>query len=117
MLYGVRVENRRPLFSSVIEDGESDYEQEIYGRSYRLTRGNGYAVAYVDGKEAFRFTQGVRVETDLDGVPERVYGIEEKSIPVTITVNGESYTGVIAPNEEMKIDKGLVSVKKTECAL
>jgi len=65
-MYGVVVKRDKLIWSSVKED-EGFYEQHINGHIYRIEQGQNKAYAFIDGKEAFSFDRGKRIETDMEG--------------------------------------------------
>ncbi len=116
-LYGVGFEEDKVVFSALDDARKTEYTQTIYGRAYAVRRENGRAAVYVDGKEAFSFTQGARVYASRDGVPERIVGLNETAIDMALTVGGETLTARLHPNEEMRVDGGrLMSVKRIDFA-
>lgn len=112
-LYGAVPGEGRVLWSAHEGPYESRYEQRMYGRCYALERSGGIARAFVDGREAFAVTQGVRVESGPDGEPERLFGMEDGEREVVLTAGGREHRAKIRPNEEMRPAGGeLLSVRR-----
>ena len=99
LLYGVNLRYDRILFSSVSENGESDYAQWMNGRLYRLTRNHGMTCAYIDDRLLLRCTQDLRIETDAHGKILRVIGIGKQAAEARIECDGQVLEARIAPNE------------------
>lgn len=84
-LYGVDFVCGELIFSCSAEDFDSDYEQKLYGHSYRLVRSGGRARVYLDGVEKFSVDFGVRIVTDTDCKPKSLYGMECEPRDITLT--------------------------------
>ena len=116
-LYGVGFEENQVVFSAMDDARSTEYTQLIHGVTYAVKRENGRAVAFVDGKEVFSFTQGARVYASRDGVPEKIVGLSAQPVDMALTVNGTVLTARLHPNEELHITGGkLVSAKRVDFA-
>lgn len=115
--YGVAIEEERALWNTIDGAPAFEYAQDMYNSTFTLHHADGEAIAEIDGAEVFRFTPGVRVQTTLDGAPERVFGMSDKPMNVSITLGGATLTALIHPNEELAVENGaLVSVRRVPFA-
>lgn len=117
-MYGVGFESGEVVFSAAQGDETSMYTQEMNGHTYSVRRENGHATAYVDGCEAFSFTQGACVYAAPDGTPKRVCGLSEEPIELALTLpGGKTLTHTLAPNEQLSVNgEALESVCRIEFA-
>ena len=67
--------------------------------------------ASIDGQELFTCSCGVQVTTDLNGKLLYLSGIEEIPVHVTLHYNGQTFSGLVHPNEQVRPEeKQLVSI-------
>lgn len=111
-LYGVDFVCGELIFSCSAEDFDSDYEQKLFGHSYRLVRSGGRARVYLDGVEKFSVDCGVRVVTGTDCMPKSLYGMECEPRDITLTVGDTSWTAAVSPNEKLVFEAGLRGDKR-----
>jgi hypothetical protein len=113
-LHGVHF-SRDKIFWSAVSANRADsavYEQQIGDAQFRLQSGAGKMTGFINGKEVFTGSIGVRVVTDTKGKLLEVIGIDEVPHAVTLQWNGRKFVGTIEPNGRYKPgQKGLVKYK------
>ena len=113
-LYGVTLEEGLLLWSAARGENASQYTQQMYNSDFSLSITPKEAVAIINGSEAFRFTPGVRIQSTLNGIPERIYGLWNSPVDFELTLQGQSYRAQIQPNEQLSfsVEKGLKTVQR-----
>ncbi len=104
-LQGVVITYDKAHWSNSVGGADSQYTQEMFGKSYTVTREGGLMTASLEGKDLFTATEGLRIITDIEGKPESVICIDEVSSG-TVTVEGISYTGEVTPNGVYALEDG-----------
>ena len=97
-LYGVNLSMDRADWSCDVDDSETVYTQEMFGKEYTLRRKDQNMTAFLDGRELFTASAGLRVRTDLDGNLLAVIGIAPAPVEAVLTVDGVPYRGTVEPN-------------------
>lgn len=108
---GVNIEYGEALWSAVAEEN-FEYEQKLYGKSFKLIHRDGFAEAYIDGELKLSFSRGARILTDLEGNIISVYGADTKSFDCSIKARDESYVIPLCPNGEYGIKAGNAYLKR-----
>lgn len=99
-LYGIDVFKERVRWSAVSGGMPSSYTQKILGKTYCLRQDGKNMTAFVDGSEVFSCSTGAMVETNLDGVPQHLYGIEETGVDLILRHRGKIlFEGLLRRNE------------------
>ena len=98
-LYGVDVSMERVRWSAVRGGPAGSYTQEILGRRYTLEQDGKTMRAFLDGRELFSCSAGVTAETDLDGWPAFLCGIEEDETEALFRCSGKSLCLLLHRNE------------------
>ena len=96
-LWGINISMDRVSWSNASAGADSEYEQQMFGREYRLSRKGGIAAALLDGEELFSFTEGLRVVSCRDGRILQVICLEEIDDGEVRTKEG-SFRGPVEPN-------------------
>jgi hypothetical protein len=100
---GVHLE-RGQIFWSALEDcGDFQYVQRFGSLSYALRRHGATFTASINGVEKFKCSVGVRVVSDLDGMPLQVVGIDTEPRHVFLNVMGRSHDFRVAPNQTRRV--------------
>ncbi|MFD0669957.1 hypothetical protein [Cohnella sp. GCM10027633] len=104
-LYGVHID-REEVYWGGLADGSFDrkYTQRWGHDRFTLVSGNGEFSGSINGKEAFRSTNGVCMRTDLNGRVLAVIGIDSEPIDVRLRMEDRSYAFRIEPNEAYTIE-------------
>lgn len=97
-LYGVDFQRGELIFSAVANDEKTSYTQTLFGNEYEMKRENGVATAYKNGEKLFSVSCGVRVTTDLDGIPKSLVCMNETPICVSFEYNGKREEFEATPN-------------------
>lgn len=113
-LCGVNFSCDEVVFSSVTDMADSSYTQNIIGNEYRLDRKDGNMTAYLNGKEIFKSSAGIRVVTDTDGNIKCVICIEKGIPAVTLTVDGKTYVIDPQPNGVYTLEGGKFAMTSIE---
>jgi hypothetical protein len=100
-MYGVDLDEDRVLWSGLARGGFSMHYAQRWGTNvFALeNRGNRFA-GRINGRTVFTCSTGVRVVTDLDGVPQKIIGIDQIEHNVTLHVGKAAYAIKIKPNQE-----------------
>lgn len=113
--YGIHITQDKIYWSCLDKDYDYNYAQKWNGADYTLqTKGNN-VICSINGKQAFSFTKGARIVTDLEGKLLEIVGISKE--PKTIHINYQKeYSLLLQPNTIHRINhKGrLVKYKSTE---
>lgn len=108
-LYGISVDEDVLSWGACSGVETLTYVQQLDGHEYVLRRRAGFVWAEVDGAEAFSFTPGVLVRSDLRGVPMQVCGVADTPVTFEMHWRGRTLRAVIAPNEVLRVtEDGLV---------
>lgn len=106
LLCGINISMNEVTWSNDRDGRETEYIQEMFGKTYRLIRKNGTMTGELDGKLLFRATEGIQVVTDLEGTVRRVISIDEEIRSATITVEETEYAGDLIPNGLYALENG-----------
>ena len=111
LLYGVNVAKERVLWTAVGENFE--YTQKLGDKEYTLQNCDGTMTALCNGNRVFACTDNVRIETDMEGRIQAIYGIAEQKEHLVLQYEGLVLEADIKPNEEWQIrEDALVKIKE-----
>ena len=98
-LYGIHITQDRIYWSCLNSDQSYDYSQTWGNRLYEIkTRGH-QVHCFVNGKEVFSFTKGIRLVSDLNGKIMEAVGIETKDINAEIVCKKKTFRLKMSPNK------------------
>ncbi len=113
LLCGVNIAFEQASWSAAAGWIPSSYTQHMYGHDYTLSHDGYRMAASIDGQELFTCSCGVQVTTDLNGKLLYLSGIEETPVHVTLHYNGQTFSGLVHPNEQVRPEeKQLVSIRQ-----
>jgi hypothetical protein len=111
LLYGVNVAKERVLWTAAGENFE--YTQKLGDKEYTLQNCDGTMTALCNGNRVFACTDNVRIETDMEGRIQAIYGIAEQKEHLVLQYEGLVLEADIKPNEEWQIrEDALVKIKE-----
>jgi hypothetical protein len=111
LLYGVNVAKERVLWTAAGENFE--YTQKLGDKEYTLQNCDGTMTALCNGNRVFTCTDNVRIETDMEGRIQAIYGIAEQKEHLVLQYEGLVLEADIKPNEEWQIrEDALVKIKE-----
>ncbi|WP_063795735.1 MGH1-like glycoside hydrolase domain-containing protein [Paenibacillus sp. Soil750] len=113
-LYGVSI-SMDDLFWGGLQDGEFErsYTQQWAEDRFTLKSKHGFFSGYINEKQVFRASNGVRIVTDLQGQVKEIIGIETKPTTVRLEIEDRRFTFTIKPNEAYVIEnKGVIKKKR-----
>ncbi len=114
LMYGVNISRHEVLWTGT-DGGDYEYTQQMFGHSFTVKHTGEMNTSIIDGKMKFKFSENVRVKTDLDGNIQFIFGISAEKEKMSIFYKGEEYEALIKPNEIAVIDGGIIrSVKKID---
>lgn len=101
-LYGVDYVCDRLRWGAAKNGCNSEFVQQLFGSEYVLKHEDGIARAFKDGKELFAVSEGVSVETDMDGKLLSLSGMEMGSVNVVLQVQGAEKRFTAVSNETVR---------------
>ena len=102
-LYGVDYQCDRLRWGAGANGCDSTFTQKLFGNEYTMVHKDGTATAFCNGEKWFSVTEGVTIETDMDGNILSVAGMEHTPADVTLTYKGATSQATIKPNEVYQI--------------
>jgi hypothetical protein len=105
-MYGVYTENDTINFNGLSAEQSYSYTQKLNENYYKLVQENMQITAYLNEKEIFRATAGIKVMTDRKGIPIFIAGIDTVARNVKFQANGKSYNLRMEPNEVYQLYEG-----------
>lgn len=94
--YGIHIAQDKIYWSCL--DNDNEYVQKWGDRSFKMATKGNRVVCSINGNEAFSFTKGIRVVSDLNGGITEVVGIATKDRKATIEIKGKIFPLVVSPN-------------------
>jgi hypothetical protein len=100
-MFGIYIEENKVFWSvSGDKDQQSQYVQNWFGKNFLQETGKKSFCGFLNGKELFNATKGVRIITDLEGSLLGVIGIDPEARKNVIELpNATTYPLFVAPNE------------------
>jgi len=93
--------------------GNLTYVQKWNGHVYELKLRRSTLSAFIDGREMFTVSTGVRVVSDLEGKVISVVGVDQQPVDVSIPQSGNLIKAKVASNEVWNLESGrLVMARK-----
>ncbi len=109
-MYGVYPKNDTMHFNGLYANKPYTYLQKINNDAYKLIQQNGIITGYLNNKELFKSTAGVKVMTDKLGTVVGFAGIDTLEKKVKIIINKKTYTAIIHPNSFYTIKNGAIQL-------
>lgn len=97
-MYGVHLTQDRVYWSCLNTPNDYEYEQTWGDKVFRLKTNGNRVVCSVNGKEAFSFTKGIRVVSDLSGKILEITGIEPETQKAEVHSQGKVFALNVVPN-------------------
>jgi len=99
-LYGIHIQYNE-VWWGALGDGEHriSYTQNWDGDAFTVQSENGVAKGFINGKEIFCVSNGVRVVTDWRGKVSKVINITDKPLTVDYDAGKKKGTTVLQPNQ------------------
>jgi hypothetical protein len=97
-LYGIHITRDKVYWSCLDNENEYNYSQEWANRLFKMTTRGNQVFCSVNGKEAFSFTKGARIVTDIGGKIQEIIGIETQEKKITIKSGGTDIYLSVKPN-------------------
>ena len=104
-MQGVNISMGEAHWSNAAGCADSSYTQKMFGREYTIERTAGRMTAFIDGRELFSASKGLRVVTDTDGKILRVLCIDTVS-EGSVSAGGKTFCGKVAPNGVYALQEG-----------
>ncbi|KAA6300343.1 MAG: Cytoplasmic trehalase [Candidatus Ordinivivax streblomastigis] len=99
-LYGVHIQFDEIYWGALGRDGhEISYTQHWDGDTFSIQTKDGTSTGYINEKEIFRVTDGVRVVTDWKGKVTKVINIKQVPLKVKYHINGKEKGIQLKPNQ------------------
>jgi len=111
-MYGVYAENDSIHFNGLPSEQSYSYTQKLNENYYTLVQENKQIKAYLNEREIFRGTAGIKVITEKNGIPIFIAGIDTVARNVKFEANGKSYRSRMEPNEQYQINNGKLNLIK-----
>jgi len=111
-MYGVYPENDSIHFNGLPSEQSYSYTQKLNENYYTLVQENKQIKAYLNEREIFRGTAGIKVITEKNGIPIFIAGIDTVARNVKFEANGKSYRSRMEPNEQYQINNGKLNLIK-----
>lgn len=99
-MYGVHLTQDQVYWTCLNTPNDFEYEQTWGDKVFKLKTNGNWVVCSVNGKEAFSFTKGIRVVSDLSGKVVEVVGIETENQKASVRFTGKTVALNVAPNTE-----------------
>ncbi len=97
-MYGIHITEDKIYWSCLNDENQYNYSQRWGDYLFEMTTSGDWISCSINGKEAFSFTKGIRVVSDLSGKIIEVVGIEPETKKTIITCNGKTNSLEVAPN-------------------
>lgn len=97
-LYGVHLTQDQIYWSCLDKDNDYSYSQQWGNRLFKMTTKGNQAFCFINGKEVFSFTKGIRIVSDLNGKIIEVIGIDINDKKATISYKGKNFSLLVTPN-------------------
>ncbi|MGO4495541.1 hypothetical protein AB4114_06490 [Paenibacillus sp. 2RAB27] len=112
-LYGVSI-SKDEVYWGGLQDGEFErrYTQRWAQDSFTLESKEGCFSGYINDKQMFNATTGVRIVTDLQGQVKEIIGIDTEATAIHLQIEEQSFDFTIKPNEVYVIENNSVIKKK-----
>lgn len=112
-MYGVYAQNDTIHFNGLSSENRYSYTQKLNENQFKLVQENKQITGYLNDREIFRATAGIKVMTDLKGNLLGLAGIDTLDRNVNLETNVKSFRGKIVPNGVYQLKKGKIQqVKK-----
>lgn len=105
-MYGIHLSENRILWSCLDDANKYSYSQQWGSHQYEMTTHNDQVRCSIDGKEAFSFSRGIRVVTDLSGKILELVGIDSDDHEVLVSVKGTKSSVWVKPNAVYRQNNG-----------
>ncbi len=109
-MYGVYPKNDTIHFNGLYADKPYTYLQKLDKDAYKLIQQNGMITGYLNNKELFKSTAGIKVMTDKRGTVLGFAGIDTLEKKVKIVIGKKSYVAIIQPNSWYRIENGAIKL-------
>jgi hypothetical protein len=109
-MYGVYAENDIIHFNGLPSEQTYSYTQKLNENYYKLVQENMQIKAYLNEREIFRGTAGIKVMTDKSGIPLYIAGIDTVARSVKFETDEKSYHIRIEPNELYQVKNGKIKL-------
>jgi hypothetical protein len=112
-MYGVYAQNDTIHFNGLPSEHRYSYTQKLNENQFKLVHKNKQITGYLNDREIFRATAGIKVMTDLKGNLLGLAGIDTLVRNVKFETNGKSLRGIIEPNGAYRLkNEKIQQVKK-----
>jgi hypothetical protein len=98
-MYGIYLVQDKIYWSCLDSDQAYNYSQKWGDQWYEMKTQGNQVFCFINGKEVFSFTKGIRLISDLNGKMTEAVGIETKDIRSEIFYKGKSFLLAVAPNK------------------
>ncbi len=109
--FGIHLSCDQVYWSCLDRDNDYTYTQEWGGRQFKLTTKGDQVYCFLNDKELFSFSKGVRVVSDLDGKIIEVVGIDTEVRKIMIDYAGKSFSFSVNPNSVYSFKKRFYKTK------
>ncbi len=113
-LYGIHMTQDKVYWSCLDNNNEYNYSQILDNKVLKMTTKNNKVYCFINGKEIFSFTKGIRVVSDLTGKIIEIVGIETTNKKTIIAYKGKNFSISVNPNAIFNYRNGFHKTKSIE---